>query len=136
MREHDMYECKAARVKLDKHLKPSQEKIKFPTLSKASHDALDDAFTTVCYEEGLPFSVFESPAMRQALYQLNPAYKPPSRKKISGVLLDKAYAIMKDQIDEYLDSLSELNIIIDESSNVSNSRIANISINTPKGSIH
>src|SRR5579859_804887 len=137
MHEHDMYECNAARVKLDKRsIKPSQEKIQFSTLSKAQHDALDNAFAAVCYEEGLPFSVFESPAMRRALRQLNPAYKHPSRKRIAGTLLDKAYTMMKSQVDEYLDSLSELNIITDESSNVNNSRIANISINTPKGSIH
>lgn len=42
---------------------------------------------------------------------------------------------MKDEVNEYLDSLSEL-IIIDESSNINKARIANISVNTTIDSIH
>src|SRR5579859_4451315 len=137
MRDHELYDCAANKVKLGK--RPTlacQERIAFPTLSKAQHDALDEDFAAVCYEEGLPFSLFESPAMKQVLHRLNPSYKPPSRRQIAGPLLDKAYSKMKDKVEEYLDSLSELNIITDESSNINKARIANISIHTPIGSIH
>src|SRR5579859_976157 len=104
MHDHDLYECAANKVKLGKRPTPSQEKISFPTLSKAQHDALDEDFATVCYEEGLPFSLFESPAMKRALHRLNPSYKPSSRIKITGPLLEKAYSKMKDKVEEYLDS--------------------------------
>jgi len=137
MRDHELYDCAANKVKLGK--RPTlacQERIAFPTLSKVQHDALDEDFAAVCYEEGLPFSLFESPAMKRALHRLNPSYKPPSRIKIAGPLLEKAYSKMKDKVDEYLDSLSELNVITDESSNTNKARIANISIHTPLGSIY
>ena len=136
MHEHDIYDCAAMKVKLGKRPTLSQETITFPTMSKAQHDALDEDFAAVCYEEGLPFSLFESPAMKRALRRLNPSYKPPSRQKIAGPLLDKAYSNMKDKVDKYLDSLSELNVITDESSNINKARIGNISIHTPIGSIH
>ena len=136
MHNHELYECAANKVKLGKRPTPGQEKIAFPTMSKAQNDALDEAFAAVCYEEGLPFSLFESPAMKRALYRLNPSYKPPSRRKIAGPLLNNAYSKMKVKVDEYLDSLSELNVITDESSNTNKARIANISIHTPLGSIH
>ena len=124
------------KVKLGKRPTLSQETITFPIMSKAQHDALDEDFATVCYEEGLPFSLFESPAMKRALRRLNPSYKPPTRQKIAGPLLDKAYSKMKDKVDEYLDSLSELNVITDESSDINKTRIANISIHIPIDSIH
>ena len=136
MHDHDLYECAATKVKLGKRPTPSQEKIAFPTLSTAQHEALDEDFAAVCYEEGLPFTLFESPAMKRALHRLNPSYKPPSRQKIAGPLLDKAYSKAKHKVEVYLDSLSELNVITDESSNINKARIANISIHTPIGSIH
>jgi hypothetical protein len=136
MHHHELYDCPEIKVKLAKLPTPGQEKIAFPTMSKAQHDALDEDFAAVCYEEGLPFSLFESPAMKRALRRLNSSYKPPSRIKIAGPLLDKAYSKMKDKVEEYLDSLSELNVITDESSNTNKARIANISIHTPIGSIH
>src|SRR5579859_521295 len=136
MHDHDLYECAATKVKLGKRPTPSQEKIAFPTLSTAQHEALDEDFAAVCYEEGLPFMLFESPAMKRALHRLNPSYKPPSRQKIAGPLLDKAYSKAKHKVEVYLDSLSELNVITDESSNINKARIANISIHTPIRSIH
>jgi len=69
------------------------------------------------------------------LMLISASYKPPSRIKIAGPLLEKAYSKMKDKVDEYLDSLSELNVITDESSNTNKARIANISIHTPLSSI-
>jgi len=137
MHEHNFYNCTATQVKLGKRPKPvGQKKINFPTLSKTQYDALDDDFAAVCYEKGLPFSLFESLVMKRALYRLNPSYKPPSRQKIAGSLLDKAYSKMKDKVDEYLDFPSELNVISNELSNVNKAHIANISIHTPMGSIH
>jgi len=136
MHNHELYECAANEVKLGKRPMPGQEKLALATMSKAENDALDEDFAAVCYEEGLPFSIFESPAMKRALRHLNPSYKPPSRIKIAGPLLDKAYSKMKDKVEEYVDSLSELNVITDESSNTNKARIANISIHTPIGSIH
>jgi len=136
MRDHELYHCAASKIKLGKRPTPSQERIAFPTMSKAQQDALDEAFAAVCYEEGLPFSLFESPTMKRALHRLNPSYKPPSRNKIAGPLLEIAYSKMKDRVDEYLNFLSELNVITDESSNTKKARIANISIYTPLGSIY
>src|SRR5579859_2633302 len=136
MRDHELYDCTANKIKLGKCPTAYQERIAFSTMSKAEHDALDEDFAAVCYEEGLPFSLFESPAMKRALHRLNPSYKPPSRIKIAGPLLDKAYSKTKDKVEEYLDSLSELNVITDESSDINKARIANISIHTPLGSIY
>lgn len=132
MQAHELHECKGQRITLTQR----QQKLNIPTMSKQQQESLDDDFASICYEEGLAFSIFESPAMKQALYRLNPSYKPLTRQKVAGPLLEKAYVKMQHKVDDYLNSLSELNIIVDESSNINKSRIANISINTPIGSFH
>lgn len=105
-------------------------------MSKQVQESLEKDFAAVCYEEGLPFTLYESPTMKQALYRLNPSFKPPTRQKIADELLEEAYIKTKIQVDDYLSTLGELNVIIDESSNVNKARIANISIHTSIGSFH
>ena len=55
------------------------------TISESQKEKLDLAAAAVCVVEGLLFTLFESPSMREFLYLLNPAYKTPSdRKWIAG----------------------------------------------------
>jgi hypothetical protein len=119
-----------------RHLGSNQQILEVPKISKEEKGILDELFAAVCYEEGLPFTTFEKPAMQHALHRLNPAYTPPTRKPIAGKLLDNAYDALKAKVDAHLDTLSQLNIVTDESSNINHSRIANISIHTADGSIH
>jgi hypothetical protein len=113
-----------------------QKLLEIPTISKEEKGILDALFAAVCYEEGLPFTTFEKPAMQRALHRLNPAYTPPTRRPIGEKLLDNAYDSVKAKVDAHLNTLSQLNIITDESSNINHSRIANISIHTADGSFH
>ena len=113
-----------------------QKLLDVPTISKEEKGILDELFAAVCYEEGLPFTTFEKPAMQRALHRLNPAYTPPTRKPIAENLLDNAYDKVKAKVDAHLDTLSHLNIVTDESSNINRSRIANISVHTVDGSFH
>src|ERR1700694_4881659 len=54
----------------------NQTQIVVPTLSSTMKKALDLDAARVCYEEGLPFTLFEKPAMQRFLLCLNSAYKP------------------------------------------------------------
>ena len=99
-------------------------------------EPLDFRFTKVCYVDGLPFSIYESPVMKEALWTLHPAYKPPTRKAIAGPLLDKVYIDVKSKVNSYITSIQSLNVITDESTNINNSRIMNISIHTDIGSFY
>ena len=75
--------------------------------------------------------------MKKFLSALNPAYKgPPTRKTIAGPLLDAAYSEIKGKVDAILNDLDWLNIVTDESNDINHSRICNISIHTPYGSLH
>ena len=67
---------------------------------------------------------------------LNPAYKPPSPKTISCLLLDSVHSMIKNHVDEVITSLPNINIVTDESSNIKNARICNISVHSGFGSLH
>lgn len=70
------------------------------------------------------------------MQQLNPAYKPPTRKTIAGPLLDESFAKLQSQVNQLISGLPLLNIVTDESTNINDARIANISIHTPYGAFH
>jgi len=105
-------------------------------IDKKGKVVLDGLFVAICYEEGLPFTLFEKPAMLKALWQLNAAYTPPTRRAIGGTLLDNSYTSLKSKVDLHLNSLTKLNIITNESSNINKAHIANISVHTENGTFH
>lgn len=80
--------------------------------------------------------MFESPSAKKFLQALHPAYKPPSRKTISGPLLDKIYEMTKVRTEELIFNLPNINIVTDESNSITGARICNISVHTPSGTIH
>ena len=113
-----------------------QSKINLPSLTREEKQALDLQFASVCYVDARPFTLYESPTMIAALRRLNPAYKPPCAKSIAGPLLEQSYDTTKRDTNMVLSSLSQLNIIMDESSNINSTRIANISVHSYMGSLH
>jgi Protein of unknown function (DUF 659) len=113
-----------------------QQKIAFPKLLDHDKAQLDSDFANVCYVQSLPFNIYESDAMKVALNKLNPAYKPPTRQAISTHLLDSAYESLKVKVDAVIQGLHFLNVISDESTNINNNRIFNISLHTDAGAIH
>src|SRR5579859_5794863 len=115
---------------------PTQTTLQVPRISSETKAQLDLMFASVCYVDGACFSLYESNTMQQALQHLNPAYKPPSRKTVAGPLLDVAYSGLKVHVDKAIRSEPWLNVITDESSNINNARICNISVHTGLGSFH
>jgi hypothetical protein len=113
-----------------------QTQLNIPRLSSATKDLLDMDFAEACYVSGAPFTIFQDDAMIRAFQTLNPAYKPPTRKALAGPLLDKVYSSLKEKVDKAVEATKLLNIVTDESSNISRSRIANISIHTTSGVFH
>jgi hypothetical protein len=85
------------------------------------------------YEAGLPLSFFEHSAVQAFLHRLRPAYQLPHRTRLSTTLLDNSYRSVKEEVEEYLEKQDNLCISFDESNDVANNRIMNISIITERG---
>jgi hypothetical protein len=97
---------------------------------------IDLSMAAICYVEAVPFSLFESDIVKTALSRLHPAYKLPTRKSIAGPLLEESYDKLQSKVRKIITGLQLLNIITDESTNINNARIANISLQSLYGSFH
>jgi len=113
-----------------------QRALNFPRLSPAEKSELDFQAAMWCFMGNHSFRMFENPFGKKFLHALNPAYKPPSRKTLSGPLLDSTYVSTQTHMNELIATMSNLNIVTDESSNIAGARICNITIHSASGSLH
>jgi hypothetical protein len=111
-----------------------QAELVVPKISSAKKQELDQQFAKACITAGLPFTLYEHDDMKTAFHSLHPAYNPPNRKAIAGRLLDQIYSDTQIQVDRFLKENEMYNIITDESKNINNTRIQNISVHTAVGS--
>lgn len=112
-----------------------QRSLNFPRLTPTQKHEFDIQAAMMCFVGNHPFTIFEEHHAKKLIHLLNPAWKPPSKKAISGPLLDAVYADIEKQIDQCIVALPYLNIITDESTNIKQARICNISIHSERGSI-
>ena len=80
--------------------------------------------------------MFESQFAKDFFNDACPAYKLPSRDAISGPLLDNVYKQVKNRTEQVVEKLLHINVITDESTDINTARICNISIHSPRGSLH
>jgi hypothetical protein len=88
------------------------------------------------YEAGLPLNFFEHFAVRAFFHRLRPVYKLLCRKRLSTTLLDESHQSVETEVEEYLEKQDNLYISFDESNDVANNRIMNISITTERGAFY
>ena len=114
----------------------NQTQLNIPRLTEKQKRDIDVLAAMWCFLGNHPFNMFESPSGKKFLQALHPVYKHPSRKTISGPLLDKVYEMTKTRTDEMISNLPNINVITDKSSNIQSARISNISVHTPSGTLH
>jgi hypothetical protein len=113
-----------------------QSQLNFPRVTEQRKEHLDILAAAWCYLGNFPFNMYEHPYSKKFVNVLNPAYKAPSRKSISGPLLDSVYSMVETQTDDMIAAMPNINVITDESSNIRGSRICNISVHSSSGSIY
>ena len=105
----------------------------FDQISPHEHNELDELAALMIYDAGLPLGFFEYPAVQSFFHRLRPAYNLPSRTRVSTTLLDDSYQAVKQEVEEYIDKQDNLCLSFDESNDVANNRIMNISVTTERG---
>jgi hypothetical protein len=88
------------------------------------------------YKAGLPLGFFDHFAVRAFFHRLRPAYKLLCRKRLSIILLDESYRSVKVEVKEYFEKQDNLYLSFDESNDVINNRIINISVTTERGAFY
>jgi hypothetical protein len=80
-----------------------------------------------------PFSLYEGEYMKDAFTKLG-TYRPPLRGRVGGVLLDSLEVTVRQRIrDEILKPGDSINVVADGSTNITGTRIQNVSLVTMDG---
>jgi hypothetical protein len=74
--------------------------------------------------------------MRRFLNRLNPSWPIPSRQTLAGTLLEDGFGRLQEQVNSVIREMHLINVIIDESKNISHARIGNISIHHKEYALH
>ena len=72
------------------------------------------------------FNQFETPEWQEFFKALG--YTPPNRHTLSSTILDRCYDSTKTQVTDIINTSSNIGIVSDESTNISGTRIENISV--------
>lgn len=94
-------------------------------ISPEKRQKLEKLAAMAVYYGGKPLSYYEDDGS-QDLWIQGIGWKPPSRDKLSGNLLDDAFLETKAKVDKLLNESSLLNFISDESNNQPGDRILNM----------
>lgn len=84
------------------------------------------------YKTRKPFTTFEDDAQTNFFAEFG--YKPPSSSKLSTTLLDDCYTKIETAVEVQLSPSNTLNLVTDESTDISNNRIINTFVITNNSS--
>jgi hypothetical protein len=103
-------------------------------MSDTQREKLDELFAFAIFKTGRPFSAFEDEAWTEFFAELG--YKPPSPSKLSNALLDQAHKKIEVAVTLQLCASYTLNLVTDESTDISSRRIVNTSAITNNGNCY
>jgi hypothetical protein len=92
----------------------------------SSKHKLDTLFGMAVFTSCSSFHQFETPEWQEFFKALG--YTPPHRNTLSSTILDRCYDTTKTQVTEIINTSSNISIVADESTNISGTRIENISV--------
>ena len=104
--------------------------------SKEEKKEVDLLAAMSIYRSAMPFSTLSNPAMLRFLQQLDPSYAPPGRRALSEGLLDETYSRVRARVMAVIDKQEFINVIMDESDDITHHRIINLSVLTDCGAFH
>lgn len=95
---------------------------------------LDGLFAKAVYTSCCSFTFFTTPEWTAFFAKLG--YTPPSERRLRIALLDDCYTDMKNEVAKVFQASRHLGIVADESTNITNHRIQNVSVMCNQTSYH
>jgi hypothetical protein len=111
----------------------SQKTIDFSTAHKQQVDML---FGMAIFAGARPFLLVEDKQMKHYIHTLNPRYHIPSRTTVSKSLLADCYRATSDQSNTVLARYRDVNLSVDESTNIRKRHIMNMSLTNSETLYH
>lgn len=110
--------------------------ISFLRFTQHDESVADKLAARAIYEANLPFTYFENAAVSSFLRKLNPAYQSPSAFRLANQLLDEVYTEVKTEVDQLLAKEESFGVVFNETSNVLNDRVLNITLTINQGAFY
>ena len=96
---------------------------------------LDILAALTCYHANLSFNIWQNDYFKLLLQALKPGYQPPTPWQLGNTLLDDVYHSVKGRVDSIIADQDEVQLVLDESTNINNSRLLNLFIITGRGAL-
>ncbi|RKF75795.1 hypothetical protein GcM1_231038, partial [Golovinomyces cichoracearum] len=103
----------------------SNQEIVLKYYQSSENTSLEQLFTKAVYTSTANFTLFNTPERSDFFKRVN--FKPPTRQRLVGPLLEEIYKETKTKVQEVVDNTSGLQIITDGSANMAKVRIENTS---------
>jgi hypothetical protein len=105
----------------------NQTRIPYLPISKEQQKSIQQLAAKVCYEDCLPFTVWQGPAMKALLSALNPSFNPPNRNAIAEELLDIAFKEKDLEVRAILSRDNNVSLCADASTDTRSRGVINLS---------
>ena len=100
--------------------------------SSKQQDSLNAKLAEAFFSSASPFRLVENSAFREFIMMLRPSFQMPSRKMLSGILLDNAYSSIKATMDSRIKAADYVSIVTDSWTDVNGRPIMNYIVLTPE----
>ena len=101
-------------------------------ISEEEQETLEIMLAQALFASGVPFAFLENEYVKQFFQRLRPAFKLPSRKKLSNELLDEVYEEIETGCNKQISQAKSLFLISDGWSNINRESVQNFIICTPQ----
>jgi hypothetical protein len=152
--KHCMKEFAASSARMDQHLKQCMEYQKaqeekgetftgvqtrsvniehfYDRISNSERDVLNEKLAGMVFGLGLPLSIVEAPLFADFVHDLRPAYRLPSRQRLSNELLESSYFKARNYVDSEVERAQSVCIVLDAWTNCRNEPVVGFTVTTPK----
>lgn len=102
-------------------------------ITEDKKNEIDEKIGKLFFRTGMSLRILDSPAFRDLIIALNPAYAKvmPKARTLGGVMLNKEYEKSKRKVTEILKNNSDMTLITDGWTNICGHHIVNFMIKAP-----
>jgi hypothetical protein len=103
-----------------------------PKITKETKQIRDLEAAIAVYMGGRPFNTYKNKYIERFITNASQnTYTPPSKRLITSQLLQECHTYVKSQVNQQLARIKNYNFICDESTNILNNRVINLSVVVP-----
>ena len=100
-------------------------------MSDSERNRCDTELSLAFFSGGIPFRFIENPHLMRAMSILRPGYEPPSRRQLSGRMLDDCHASIEAEMNAEISGAMYVSVATDAWTNVNGESVINFIVLMP-----